>query len=83
MQYTVTHSRKDRDGDIIGLGKPADWYDTSQKIINHIESGRHTFIVAVGGRWVNVIVKQGTYRKYLATTADGFGRNNLDNLPPM
>ncbi|MGJ9413962.1 DUF3892 domain-containing protein [Aeromicrobium sp. CF4.19] len=82
MNY-VTHCRKDADGDIIGLGWPDHWYDTSTNIIRSIDSGAGTFVVAVNGTWVKVVVRQGVYRRYLATVADGYGANNLDNLPEM
>ena len=80
----VTHARRDKDGDITHLGSMSPYWVTDvATIINEIESWRRSYVVAVHGRWVKVVVKQGRYRKYLATEADGYGQNNLDNLPPI
>jgi hypothetical protein len=80
----VTHARRDKDGDITHLGSTSPyWVTDARTIISEIEGWRNSYVVAVAGRWVKVIVKQGTYRKYLATEADGYGKNNLDNLPSI
>lgn len=79
-QRKVTHSKKDSDGDILGLKGP--WGDdTSRNIISHIENGVHSYYVNETGSATDVrVVKEGS-KKYLRTTADASSKNNLDNLP--
>lgn len=76
----VTRSGKDRDGDITRLC--GSWGSTAKaQAIQEIEGGTHNYVVGSGSSEVRVLVKQGPRGKYLTTSPDGRGRNNLDNLP--
>ncbi len=84
----VTRSRKGRDGDILALCNPGQYWSPHwsprQKadVINDIESLAYNCYVhsAVVGR-VNIRVVRGPYGKYLRTDPDWTTRNNLDDLP--
>ena len=80
---SVTHSRKDRDGDITALCNPsAAWsLRLKQGAINDIESGEHTYYVLVGGRRADIYVVKGVGGKHLRTSPDTTSRNNLEDLP--
>ena len=51
-------------------------------IVKWIEAGTHTFHTFEGGKRADIHVRQGTYRKYVQTAADGVWANNLLALPP-
>jgi hypothetical protein len=77
----VTHSGKDRDGDITSLCGPG-WGKVSKaKAIPEIENAVNAYYVAAvqPAVWVHVVTEG--YLKYLRTTADNTSKNNLDNLP--
>lgn len=79
----VTHTRKDRYGNIIGLGNPTQTWSvrSSAYCIRDIESGTHQYYVpwTTGSTWIRVV--QGANGKYLRTDRDNTSRNNLDDLP--
>lgn len=80
----VTHSRKDRDGDITALGNPGEWWSPRMKAnaIADIEGGDHTYYVqAPGTSRAEVRVVKGQTGKYLRSDPDRSSKNNLDNLP--
>lgn len=79
----VTRTKKDRDGDILALCNPAEYWSPRQKAnaIRDIESGVNSYYTESGGKIAQVYVKDGPRGKYLTTSADGRGANNLDNLP--
>lgn len=80
----VTHTKKDKDGDILALCQPGQYWSPRWKseAIADIESGRHQYHVnAYGISKARVRVVQGMYGKYLRTDADSTSGNNLDNLP--
>ena len=50
--------------------------------MDDIERGLHRYIVNVPGIGrVDIHIVQGQHGKYLRTTPDRLGRNNLDSLP--
>ncbi|NEN07849.1 DUF3892 domain-containing protein [Diaminobutyricibacter tongyongensis] len=79
----VTHTRKDQAGNIIGLGKPGEYWSvrSSADAISDITAGTHSYYVpwATGSTWIEVV--RGHYGPYLRTDADNTTRNNLDDLP--
>lgn len=80
----VTHTRKDRDGDITALGNPGqDWSPRMKaSAIADIEGRIHTYYVqAPGTSRVEVRVVNGSTGKYLRSDPDPSSKNNLDNLP--
>ena len=80
----VTRSAKDRDGDILALCKPGEFWSPRAKrgAIDDIESGLHTYFVDVPRVGpVDIHVVQGRNGKYLRTDPDRTSRNNLDDLP--
>lgn len=80
----VTRSRKDRDGDILALCNPAEFWSPRQKrdAIDDIESRRHRYFVNVAGVGaIDIHVVRGPNGKYLRTDPDRTSRNNLDDLP--
>ena len=80
----VSHARRDPNGVTTHLGSMDPyWLTPVSTIIFEIERDPASYVVAVAGRWVKVIVKQGKYRKYVATEADDYGKNNIDNLPTI
>lgn len=79
----VTHSGKDRDGDITALCNPSTTWSPRRKsdAIADIENRIHTYFV----RWpdgvrTEVHVVNGPTGKYLRTDKDNTSRNNLDDL---
>ena len=80
MAVQVTKSKKDRDGDITGLCGGG-WSHSKSEAVSNIRSNASYYYVSVGGRNVNVLVKQRAGRDYLTTSADGYSPNNLDDLP--
>lgn len=80
----ITHTRKDRDGDITALCRPGEWWSprAKQDAIQDIESNTHTYHVTWGdGKTTLIRVVNGTTGKYLRTDRDNTSRNNLDDLP--
>ena len=80
----VTHSRKDRDGDILALCRPGQYWSPRLKddAINDIESRQHSYFVDVPGAGrVDIHVVQGSTGKYLRTDPDRTSHSNLDDLP--
>ena len=80
----VTHTGKDRDGDITALCNPGMTWSPRRKreAIDELKSGRHTYFV----RWpdgprTEIRVVNGPTGKYLRTDRDDTTRNNLDDLP--
>lgn len=81
----VTHARKDRQDDITHLGNPSEFWSprTEGDIINDIRTRVHSYYVPFQSGTVQVVVRQGKYRQYLATEPDNLRGNNLDNLPSI
>ena len=79
----VTHSGKDKDGDITKLCNPgANWSPRKKAdVINDIEKREHKYFVLVALREVEILVVKGPTGKYLRTSRDNTSPNNLDNLP--
>lgn len=85
MDREVTHSGKDKDGDITKLCHSGEYWSPRNKVdaISDIEGKLHTYFVKVTdvGR-VNIhVVKDSQGRKYLRTDPDKTEKNNLDDLP--
>lgn len=82
-QRKVTHTGKDKDGDITKLCNPgSDWtprYKASA--IRDIENGDHSYYVQAGASKTFIQVVNGPTGKYLRTIADSTASDNLDNLP--
>lgn len=80
----VTHTGKDRNGDITGLCKPGEYWSArhTADAIRDIELGLHTYYVIWPGYVrTEIRVVNGMYGKYLRTDRDNTSRNNLDDLP--
>ena len=84
----ITHTRKDRDGDILVLCSPGHypghyWSPVSKNdTIRHIESNLYGYHVDwPDGVRTDVRVVDGPNGKYLRTDKDATTRNNLDDLP--
>lgn len=80
----VTHTRKDRDGEITALGnRNGKWWPRSKaEAIDDIQLGRHTYYVLLqGGVRANILVVNGPTGKFLRTDPDQTERNNLAELP--
>jgi len=80
----ITHTRKDRDGDILALCSPGHYWSPVSKndAIRHIESNLYGYHVDwPDGMQTKVRVVDGPNGKYLRTDKDATTRNNLDDLP--
>ena len=80
----VTQSKKDRDGDILALCRPGEYWSPRAKAdaIRDIESGTHQYYVPWGdGTKTQIHVVNGPTGKYLRTDRDNTSQNNLDDLP--
>lgn len=80
----VTHTRKDRDGDIVALCNYGEAWSPRRKwdAIHDIESGTHSYYVPWSDRQSTPVkVVNGPTGKYLRTDRDNTPRNNLDDLP--
>lgn len=81
----VTHTGKDKDGDITRLCKPGEYWSprTKKDAIDDIESNQHSYYVRWwDGRETDVhVVKRSDGSKYLRTDRDTTPKNNLDDLP--
>lgn len=82
-EHEVTHVRKDDDGNIIAFCNPSiDWEESKHEVIRNIENGSKSYYVKSYGTSRSYIhVFPLGRRKYLRTNPDGFGRNNLNDLP--
>lgn len=79
----VTHTQKDKDGDILALCNPGSSWSPRNKAdaINDIENRDPQYVVSVVPPEVNINVVNGPKGKYLRSTKDSKSPNNLDNLP--
>jgi hypothetical protein len=79
----VTHTRKDRDGDITALGNLGEFWSPRQKAdaIRDIENKLHNYYVQWPEKRTEIHVVKGPTGKYLRTDRDDTERNNLDDLP--
>ena len=79
----VTHTRKDKDGDITHLGKPGELWSPRFKadVIRDIESKLHSYYVQWPEKRTEIRVVNGPTGKYLRTDRDTTTKNNLDDLP--
>jgi Protein of unknown function (DUF3892) len=57
------------------------WHRTEDDVIRDIERGANSYYVSVTGRHAQLMVTTHRGRKYVKTTADGYGANNLLALP--
>ena len=80
----VSHTGKDRDGDITSLCNPGEFWSPRRKAdaIQDIENKIHTYYVQwPEGKRTDIHVVNGPTGKYLRTDRDNTSRNNLDDLP--
>lgn len=80
MALQVTKSKKDSDGDIIGLCGYG-WSHPKAQAVSNIRAGVQRYYVTVSGRDVNVRIGTRNGKGYLTTSPDGYAPNNLDTLP--
>lgn len=81
--YQITRTRKDgpdADRRIDAVEVENQMYSTDQ-IITWIENGAHSFYTMYFDRYATVYVRKQGATKYLTTSADGYGQNNLLLLP--
>lgn len=81
----VTHSRKNRDGDITAIGNPGQFWSPRLKAdaISDIELRIHTYYVQWPEKRTEIRVVNGATGRYLRTDRDNTTRNNLDDLPDV
>lgn len=81
----ITHSRKDRYGNITAIGQPGQYWSPrpAGDAIRDIETRVHTYFVQWPEKRTEIRVVQGTTGKYLRTDRDATTRNNLDDLPDL
>ena len=80
----VKQTKKDKDGDILALCNPGNYWSPRQKhdAINDIENNVHTYYVMwPGNKRTEIRVVNGSTGKYLRTDKDTTSKNNLDDLP--
>lgn len=79
----VTHTGKDRYGDILSLCNPGEWWSPRSKAdaIRDIEDRVNTYYVQWPEKRTEIRVVDGATGKYLRTDRDATTRNNLDDLP--
>ena len=80
----VTHSGKDKDGDITKLCNPGKSWSPRSKAgaIEDIDNDIHVYYSKVGKNRVRIhVVNDSQKGKYLRTKQDGTVKNNLDELP--
>ncbi|MBT3094008.1 MAG: DUF3892 domain-containing protein [Candidatus Thiodiazotropha sp. (ex Lucina pensylvanica)] len=83
-ERAVVRSKKDRDGDILALCNPNEYWSPRSKAnaIQDIESGTHQYYVPwTDGTRTPIQIVNGPNGKYLRTDKDNTSRNNLDDLP--
>lgn len=80
MSKEVTRSKKNSDGDIVGLCG-AGWSRTKSEAVRDIGIDSWAYYVAVNRRNVYVRVGNRGGVPYLTTNPDGYRPNNLDDLP--
>lgn len=80
MSREVTESKRDRDGDIIGLCGSG-WSATRSEAVREIGNDRYAYYVARGGQKTHVRAATRNGNPYLTTDPDGIKPNNLDELP--
>lgn len=80
MSLEVTKSKKDQDGDILGLCGST-WSDNKQTAVAKIQRESRAYFVSTNGRTVYVRVGVRNGRNYLTTAPDDYSPNNLDDLP--
>ena len=83
IERAVIRSKKDRDGDIIGLCNPNEYWSPKSKAdaVYEIESGTYRYYVPwTDGTRTTINVVNGVNGKYLRTDKDNTHRNNLDDL---
>ena len=81
----ITHSRKDRYGNITAIGQPGQYWSprSAADAIRDIEFGQHTYFVQWPEKRTEIRVVSGANGKYLRTDRDATTRNNLDDLPDL
>ena len=77
----ITHTRKDKHGDITHLRNSEGRLYDIEDMINLIKLGYVQFYVIVNGARAEIRIAGPYGREYLRTTADTSTLNNLDNLP--
>jgi hypothetical protein len=83
IDRAVIRSKKDRNGDILGLCNPNEYWSPRSKsdVIYEIESGKVRYYVPwTDGIKTIINVVNGSNGKYLRTDKDNTVRNNLDDL---
>jgi hypothetical protein len=84
IERRVTHSRKDKDGDIVALCNSFENWSPRYKAvaIQDIESGSiRYYIQDSNGTKINICVVKGFLGKYLRTILNGPSLYKLKNLP--
>lgn len=84
VERKVSRTKKDKDGDILGLCNSGDYWSPRSKAdaIKDIESGSYSYYVLWSdGMKTQIRVVNGSTGKYLRTDRDSTSRNNLDDLP--
>lgn len=76
----ITHSRKDDDGDILGV-KGVWGTASTADVVSHIENSTHVYYVRETDTSTRVHVVTEGRKKHIRTNADSRSKNNLDNLP--
>ncbi len=79
--YAVTHTRKDRDGDILVIGAKGSWSKSKSDAIWDIKYGQNAYHVAWPEKTTEIKVVPGRTGDYLRTDRDNTTKNNLDDLP--
>ncbi len=79
--YAVTHTRKDRDGDILAIGVAGSWSKSKSDAISDIKSGLNAYHVDWPEKRTDIKVVPGPTGEYLRTDRDNTTRNNLADLP--
>lgn len=82
-ERSVTHTRKNSQGDITALCSPgAHWSPRSKEdVIHDIKSWTHNYYVQWTDKRTEIHVAGSPPNEYLRTDWDSTTRNNLDDLP--